>query len=239
MIDGSWLVMSQGPQPGQTFMLDRDWLTVGRDPSNDIVINDPQVSRQHARITRQGQMVVIEDLGSTNGTFANGMRLTGSHVLSNGDVIGLGNGVTLTYYEVGIAADVAETIVGQPGSAVSPDQVPDALRQAMEATPPPPSASSTDAMAAPQAASPMPPPPPAAAQQPMPAAYTVPPQPDALEAQADGRSKATWFLIGCGVIVLLVILACAIVIVLDAFAMLPDIFYAPILWFNLEQYFVR
>jgi hypothetical protein len=106
MTEGAWLVMSQGPQPGQTFMLDRDWITVGRDPTNEIVINDPQVSRQHSRITRQGKTTVIEDLGSTNGTFANGMRLTGPHVLATGDVIGLGDGVKLTYYEVGIAADV-------------------------------------------------------------------------------------------------------------------------------------
>jgi pSer/pThr/pTyr-binding forkhead associated (FHA) protein len=99
MTNGFRLVMSEGPQPGQTFMLDRDLLAIGRDPTNNnIVINDPQVSRQHARIVRQGDLMVIEDVGSTNGTFVNGMRLNSPHTLINGDVIGLGDAVTLTFY---------------------------------------------------------------------------------------------------------------------------------------------
>jgi predicted component of type VI protein secretion system len=217
MIDGSWLVMSQGPQPGQTFMLDRDWLTVGRDPSNDIVINDPQVSRQHLRITRQGQMVVIEDLGSTNGSFANGVRLTGPHVMSNGDVIGLGDGVTLTYYEVGIAADIAETVVGHPGSAV----------------PPPPG--STPALAPQMPGTP----PPAAAQQ-IPPAYTLspspPPPPAMFPEEGRRRGGLTWVLIIVGIMMLLVIVACAAVFVLDYMGILKDVapfLYVPLQWLGL------
>jgi predicted component of type VI protein secretion system len=224
MIDGSWLVMSQGPQPGQTFMLDRDWLTVGRDPSNDIVINDPQVSRQHLRITRQGQMVVIEDLGSTNGSFANGVRLTGPHVMSNGDVIGLGDGVTLTYYEVGIAADIAETVVGHPGSAVPPPpgstpalapQMPAAVPAAMPVTPPP-----------------MP-----AAQQ-IPPAYTLPPSPpqDVFIEPGQKRGGFTWVLIVVGIILLLIIVACAAVFVMDYMGVLKDVapfLYTPLQWLGL------
>ena len=117
MANGFRLVMGQGPEPGQTFNLDRDALTIGRDPSNGIAINEPQISRQHARITRQGGLMVIEDLGSTNGTFVNGMRLTGPHTLANGDAIGLGNSVTLTFQ--GTAAPVADTMAGQP-EAVPP-----------------------------------------------------------------------------------------------------------------------
>lgn len=223
MIDGSWLVMSQGPQPGQTFMLDRDWLTVGRDPSNDIVINDPQVSRQHLRITRQGQMVVIEDLGSTNGSFANGVRLTGPHVMSNGDVIGLGDGVTLTYYEVGIAADIAETVVGHPGSAV----------------PPPPG--STPALA-PQMPPAMPATPPPVAAQQIPPAYTLspsppPPPPQGMFVeQGQRRGGLTWVLIVIGIVMLLVIVACAAVFVLDYMGMLKDVapfLYTPLQWLGL------
>lgn len=50
----------------------RDTITIGRDPSNDIPLNHPQVSRFHARLTRRGAEVVLTDLGSTNGTFVNG-----------------------------------------------------------------------------------------------------------------------------------------------------------------------
>jgi len=221
MIDGSWLVMSQGPQPGQTFMLDRDWLTIGRDPSNDIVINDPQVSRQHARITRQGQMVVIEDLGSTNGSFANGVRLTGPHVLSNGDVIGLGDGVTLTYYEVGIAADIAETVVGRPGSAVTPTPMP-APRVQVASQMPPTALPRTPAV------------------QQIPPAYTLsPPPPPPEEAPAEierKRSPLTGILTVVGIMVLLAIVACAVLFVLDYLKILREVapfLYTPLEWLGL------
>lgn len=123
MTDSSRLVMSQGPQPGQTFALDQDLLTLGRDPGNNIVINDPQVSRQHARITRQGDLMVIEDMGSTNGTFVNGMRLTGPHTLANGDVISLGDTVTLTHYGViieGVSIATTEPLAGRPAVSEAP-----------------------------------------------------------------------------------------------------------------------
>jgi hypothetical protein len=95
------------------------------------MVDDPQVSRQHARIMRQGGLMVIEDLGSTNGTFVNGVRLTGAHTLASGDMIGLGDVVALTYYGVGIAA--TETVVRQPAAAPpSPSYAPS------PSVPPPP-----------------------------------------------------------------------------------------------------
>jgi hypothetical protein len=139
MIDGSRLVMNEGPQPDQTFVLDHDRLTIGRDPNNDIVINDPQVSRQHVRIRRQGGLTLIEDMGSTNGTFVNGMRLANPHTLANGDLISLGDAVTLTYYEAAIATTEPlggrPTIAGMPPSYEPPPAPPPAYTSA----PPPPS----------------------------------------------------------------------------------------------------
>jgi predicted component of type VI protein secretion system len=132
MTDGSRLVMSQGPQPGHTFMLDQDFITLGRDPSNDIVISDPQVSRQHARIRRQGNVVMIEDAGSTNGTFVNGMRLIGPHTLVDGDAISLGDAATLVYH----GADVTMTkpLAGRP---TIPPAAPTYRPQPAPAPPPP------------------------------------------------------------------------------------------------------
>lgn len=117
MVEPARLVMIQGPQPGEAFVLDKEVITLGRAPTNDIVIAEPQVSRQHARIMRQDDALVIEDLGSTNGTFVNGMRLVGPHVLLGGDVIGLGDAVRFTYHAPGGAAEARTTVpVEMPGS---------------------------------------------------------------------------------------------------------------------------
>jgi hypothetical protein len=91
------LIVRRGPQPNQIYDLNKDIITLGRDITNDIVINDPEVSRHHGRLTRGGGGYTLEDLGSTNGTFVSGQRLTGARPLSGGDVIGLGETVTLSY----------------------------------------------------------------------------------------------------------------------------------------------
>ena len=91
------LIVRRGPEPNKTFELDKDVLTLGRDITNDIVINDPEVSRHHARFTRGPHGYNMEDLGSTNGTFIAGQRVSGIIVLQPGTMIGLGETVTLGY----------------------------------------------------------------------------------------------------------------------------------------------
>lgn len=95
--DNYRLVVRRGPQPNQSFELNKDVMTLGRDITNDIVINDREVSRHHMRLTRGAGGFSLEDLGSTNGTFVNGKRITGITPLNNGDIIGLGETVTLVY----------------------------------------------------------------------------------------------------------------------------------------------
>jgi hypothetical protein len=95
--DGFRLIVRRGPQPNQAYELNKDIITLGRDITNDIVINDPEVSRHHMRLTRGAGGFTLEDLGSTNGTFVNGQRLAGAKPLNNGDMIGLGETVTLGY----------------------------------------------------------------------------------------------------------------------------------------------
>ena len=90
-------VMRSGPTPGVTFPLDGEQLTIGRDSSNGVAINDAEVSRRHSRLSFQGGKYVIEDLGSTNGTFVNGQRLAGPVVLKAGDVVSLGEQIVLMY----------------------------------------------------------------------------------------------------------------------------------------------
>lgn len=67
-----------------------DGATLGRGDAVDIRIEDPYASSSHARIVRQGDMLVLEDLGSTNGTYLNGEPLRGPQPLHPGDRIAIG-----------------------------------------------------------------------------------------------------------------------------------------------------
>ena len=91
------LVERQGPTPGQVFELTKDEVAIGRDITNDIVINEAEVSRKHARLTLEGDRYKIEDLNSTNGTYINGQRLIGPHVLAVGEVIMFGDNVGMVF----------------------------------------------------------------------------------------------------------------------------------------------
>ncbi len=83
--------LSQGDAPVQTLTFQGDSLVLGRDPSATVVLDQPMVSWQHARLLRRSGGLIVEDLGSTNGTFVNGRRIAGSVPVSSGDVIGLGS----------------------------------------------------------------------------------------------------------------------------------------------------
>lgn len=131
------LIVRRGPQPNQIYELNKGILTIGRDITNDIVINDPEVSRHHCRLTQGSGGYTLEDLGSTNGTFVNGQRLTGPRPLSHNDMIGLGETVTLAYEGLGAGMPSdprqAATMVGgaQPGPAPAA-QPPSAPRYGQE-----------------------------------------------------------------------------------------------------------
>ena len=91
------VVMRTGPNVGMAYMLDKPEMSIGRDLTNEIVINDPEVSRRHARVVLQGQNYILEDLGSTNGTAVNGQRLAGPYLLQHGEVIILGEQVSMLF----------------------------------------------------------------------------------------------------------------------------------------------
>ncbi|MBN1219719.1 MAG: FHA domain-containing protein [Anaerolineae bacterium] len=87
------LVVHAGPLAGKGFPITKDTLTIGRDPDNDITLDDEQVSRHHARLLRQEDQIIIEDFGSTNGTLVNGKAVVGQHVLQPADIISIGSSV--------------------------------------------------------------------------------------------------------------------------------------------------
>lgn len=73
---------------------------VGRGRNADLVLNDPQVSRLHARLELRDGNVHVEDLGSLNGTGRNGTRLNGTTRLDPGDRLQIGS-ATITFRGVG------------------------------------------------------------------------------------------------------------------------------------------
>lgn len=80
------LIAQEGPLKGQRWSISRT-LVLGREHSCDVVIADRQVSRFHARLTPTAEGVMLEDMGSKNGTHRNGEELSTPVVLADGDMI--------------------------------------------------------------------------------------------------------------------------------------------------------
>ena len=77
--------------PNTRFRVANGMMSIGRSSASDIVLkSDDYVSGQHARLTRHGGVLYVEDIGSTNGTFLNGNQLTRARKLSPGDVVKVG-----------------------------------------------------------------------------------------------------------------------------------------------------
>lgn len=126
------LVMHSGPTPGKVFPLDGDVITIGRDAENIIMINDAEVSRKHTQFVFQGGKFIVTDMGSTNGTFINGQRLTGQHILQPGEIISLGEQINLLFESVA-QIDPNATIL----SSGRPPVIPAAARPVPVSTPAP------------------------------------------------------------------------------------------------------
>jgi DNA-binding winged helix-turn-helix (wHTH) protein len=69
---------------------------LGRDPASDVYVDDPSVSRRHARISITADGAMVEDLRSRNGTFLNGRRIARPELMSDNSAIGLG-GITVLF----------------------------------------------------------------------------------------------------------------------------------------------
>jgi FHA domain len=207
------LVMQKGPNPGKIYELVQDELTIGRDITNRVVINDPEISRKHARLTLQSGSYVIEDLGSTNGTFVDGQRLIGPHVLRPGETIMFGEKISLEYEVLGFDPNATLVSGAAPGAkpaapletyrveqpeygyqAPEPQQQPGYYEPPAPATyQPPPSTPVYSGNV---------PPGPSELYAPPAEAYEMEPEEEA------PRNSRTWIYVGCGV--LLVMLCCIV-----------------------------
>jgi hypothetical protein len=84
------VITSPPPMRGTAFSLSGQRTVIGRSPSSDVRVTDSFVSQCHAVVTRQGQRMMLEDLGSRNGTLINGQTVSAPRPLRHGDVIGFG-----------------------------------------------------------------------------------------------------------------------------------------------------
>lgn len=181
------LVMRSGPTPGKTIDLTQNEITIGRDIANDIVINDAEVSRKHARLISQAGSYVLEDVGSTNGTFVKGQRLMGPHLLRPGELILLGENVSLSFEQLQFDPDA---------TMVAASNVP--------SMPPTPAPRDTYNSAPPERASPP-------AQRPAPSTryeeqYPAGPAEAFPYQEEERRERKTWVYVGCGCLLVLLCL---------------------------------
>jgi pSer/pThr/pTyr-binding forkhead associated (FHA) protein len=188
------LVVRQGPIPGQIFELNKPVITIGRDITNDFVINDAEVSRKHARLTLEGERYTIEDLNSTNGTYVDGQRLIGPHLLAVGEIVMFGDNVGVVYE-------------GEPSE---PDLT---VPSILELGPTPVAAISTpvDNYIPPPVS-------PTAGGSNIPGPQTIPaePEPEPQQPEETARKPVnSWLMAGCGCLLVLIVLVIALLVFID------------------------
>jgi hypothetical protein len=92
-VGGATLVIHEGARAGSQHPVEGE-LILGRDQGTaDLVIEDPGVSRRHARVFPENGALIVEDLGSSNGTYVNGARISGPVEVAAGDEVQLGDTV--------------------------------------------------------------------------------------------------------------------------------------------------
>ena len=96
------LIVNSGPDMGQSYVLHDVVSTLGRSADNTIVLDSTQVSRYHVKITILPAGAMIEDTGSTNGTFVNGQQITTQYQLASGDTVGVADYITFQYVVEGV-----------------------------------------------------------------------------------------------------------------------------------------
>jgi len=101
------LTLLIGRKAMQVYDLDKETILIGREDDADIVIDNPSVSRKHAQISKQGGGWVVQDLGSSNGTFLHGQKITAPQPVKEGDEIGFGKFSVVFGKAVGDAVEQA------------------------------------------------------------------------------------------------------------------------------------
>lgn len=112
------LAGTAGPGSGTEIRVEEGAVVLGRDPSCDVTLDDEEVSRRHAEIQARGDLAEIRDLGSRNGTFVNGNRISAPTTLRGGETVKIGR----TSYAVQGAGvtEIAPAPAAAPPAAAAP-----------------------------------------------------------------------------------------------------------------------
>jgi hypothetical protein len=108
-----------GQSGAERVPLTSERVTVGKSRANDLVVDDPEVSRMHAVLERYPAGWCVRDLSSRNGTFVNGQRLTAERPLRVGDEIRVGTTI-IRFDAPGRAAETASTDTAEPAPHLTP-----------------------------------------------------------------------------------------------------------------------
>jgi tetrahydromethanopterin S-methyltransferase subunit B len=88
-------------------------LTIGRNPENDIIMSDPSVSRRHACLLISNSSYSVQDNGSANGTYINGMRINGMAQLRKNDILKVGNSLVPWMNYITSESELMKTSINQ------------------------------------------------------------------------------------------------------------------------------
>ncbi len=126
----AWLMFRSGPRAGQSIPLSTEATRIGRDSENDVVVDDPAVSREHATISFENGRYVVEDAGSSSGTVVEGTATGGQTLLSSGSTLQLGE-TELVFMQsesaaplsgTGMATGIGGAEPGRPGETMVMEQ---------------------------------------------------------------------------------------------------------------------
>ncbi len=95
-----YIEICSGPSTGAIFPVRKQVVSIGRDLSNDLVIDSPEVSRFHAELHTSSWKVTLMDQQSMNGTFVNGFQLIGEQQVESGDQIMFGTTICRFWREL-------------------------------------------------------------------------------------------------------------------------------------------
>jgi hypothetical protein len=122
---------------GTTYPLDKPAVSIGRSAENDIRLADLKVSSRHAVIRQEGGRFILEDLGSTNGTFVNGEQVAAPRLIGQGDRIQIGETVLVMKETEAEPAARAEAGFRDAPGAPAPAQSPAPVYPSYQAAAPP------------------------------------------------------------------------------------------------------